>query len=133
MSKELSRSAVGQSSRRCYADRSPLAGRCGPQPGQRCGFELDDLRLVYLEYHGAGWPWQPVAARLESGRPDHRLTPPCRRGVEKEIVEEPCAHRNLLPDLPLGERHIVPSDFTVQQSGEEIAADGPHRRLGEPI
>jgi hypothetical protein len=133
MSKELSRSAVGQIVAQVDADRSPLAGRCGRQPGQRRGFELDDLGLVYLEHHGARRPRQPVAAGVESGRQDHRLTQPRRRGVEKEIVEEPRAHRNLFPHLLLGEGRIVPSDFTVQQSGKEFVADGPHERPGEPV
>jgi hypothetical protein len=129
MSKELSRSAVGQIVAQVDADRSPLAGRCGRQPGQRRGFELDDLGLVYLEHHGARRPRQPVAAGVESGRQDHRLTQPRRRGVEKEIVEEPRAHRNLFPHLLLGEGRIVPSD---SPSGSRVKNSWPTARTSGP-
>ena len=118
-------------------DRAPVGGGLGAQLGQRAGLEFDDFRLVDFVHRGAVRPGQPVSARVQSGRQDHRLPDPRVGRVDEELVEEFGADRHVVGHpLHAGRRAVAVvlevggGQLAGGQPGEQVQAHRPNQRLG---
>ncbi len=121
-----------------HRDRAALGGWFGAQFGQGPCLELDDVWLVDLIHCRPRGPCQPVSARIQARRQDHRLADATFGSAEKKLVEELGPHRHVVGHPLHADRltvavEVLWSQLAGDKAGEEIHTHRAHQWLGERI
>ena len=77
----------------------PVGDGRGAVTGQCLAFVFQHLGQVDLVDDGAGWPVQPVSARVQAGRQNHDLPDPAGNRVGEVLVEKVGPHRLVIDHL----------------------------------